>query len=200
MYRLNRLRLQWHNTNEDINRTVPLIKAGCDTSLSHHITTTLIGGTVEFAPLKCLEIEKQQVQRNTVVRWCWPVRIRQRVQNNRGRSIVSRRFSSTFFRRPHLHESKGHCAMIKRIRKRWITLSSFNDREHYCTQRCFSVLLYYTSLCQAFLLASICRDTLSPWSRKYMYMYCTLEDTKIVIKLWMFIHLWEIARMQKYQK
>ena len=155
--------------NEDIDRTVPLIKAGCDTSPSHHITTTLIGGTVEFAPLKYLEEEGRTTgtQRIIVVRWCWPVSTQRmkRARNSRGGSIVSRRFSSTFFRRPHLHESEGHCAMIKRIRKRWITLSSFNDRETLlCTQRCFSVLLYI-SLCQVF----ICRDT---W--KHMYMYRAL--------------------------
>ncbi|KOX69365.1 hypothetical protein WN51_05528 [Melipona quadrifasciata] len=45
-------------TIEDINRTVPLIKAGCDTRPSHHITTTLIGGTAEFAPVEYLEREE----------------------------------------------------------------------------------------------------------------------------------------------
>lgn len=35
--------------------TVSLIKAGCDTSPSYHITTTLMGGTVELVTLKYLE-------------------------------------------------------------------------------------------------------------------------------------------------
>lgn len=38
------------HSSVEINRSVPLIKAGCDMNQQQHITTTLMGGTVDFKP------------------------------------------------------------------------------------------------------------------------------------------------------
>lgn len=42
------------DSSGETNRSVPLIKAGCDMNQQHHITTTLMGGTVDFVkPVFC---------------------------------------------------------------------------------------------------------------------------------------------------
>lgn len=125
------------NLDEDINRTVPLIKAGCDTSPSYHITTTLMGGTVEFSvDKKNLEKKKRQMDK-------WMDRV-ERVRDNCERSIVSRRFSNTSFVYPHPYESEGHCSTTIRIGLRGESFYRYSTTWRIHRILFFLVSIYYS--------------------------------------------------------